>query len=587
MEKKKGNTNVKTTMDFFKQKRAKANNKKLFSHIEINSNNKASATTSTEFNTTMQGIYKTDIFQVDTYLAKIKQILMYFSETRENLLLYNKDFNKKINSIKENINKDTKDLIATNRINSLNINYLLKEYKCNDKETLISDMAYENLTLKLLLDKLDDLFFLINLKLFDSQMKFSKNYKNNMSQIVNVKYLCETLTNSDDNLNLSFSNKFKQSTFNMKEFEGLEKGILPISHMNSKNLENIIKEAEEIKEKEEKTIDESATTKKDIDTTQKDIDTTKKDIDTTKKDIGTTKKSMDGPAINSEANDIPADVVSEITNAINEMKKFSDFLNFECDQNDSFKDIFEKIRELFYVYNKHMFDPIVDLINTKFQVKSALSNKVQIVLKNEVNDCYENVILMRKILEDNFQDTKKKIDELTKDKSIIEKRYKELEVSFNKQKKTLEEIGNRDYSNYYKQMKESNDIFLKEFEKIEKQRNEKLYEQHEKQLEKNRLLKKEIKEYKAEIFALKKKIDNINAVKDKTGDDYISALQEQFEDAKESFQEEISNLTEEFYKKRKDLQQKYNALENENKHLKGIQSAIIKKFDTMESIFSK
>ena len=587
MEKKKGNTNVKTTMDFFKQKRAKANNKKLFSHIEINSNNKASATTSTEFNTTMQGIYKTDIFQVDTYLAKIKQILMYFSETRENLLLYNKDFNKKINSIKENINKDTKDLIATNRINSLNINYLLKEYKCNDKETLISDMAYENLTLKLLLDKLDDLFFLINLKLFDSQMKFSKNYKNNMSQIVNVKYLCETLTNSDDNLNLSFSNKFKQSTFNMKELEGLEKGILPISHMNTKNLENIIKEAEEIKEKEEKTIDESATTKKDIDTTQKDIDTTKKDIDTTKKDIVTTKKSMDGPAINSEANDIPADVVSEITNAINEMKKFSDFLNFECDQNDSFKDIFEKIRELFYVYNKHMFDPIVDLINTKFQVKSALSNKVQIVLKNEVNDCYENVILMRKILEDNFQDTKKKIDELTKDKSIIEKRYKELEVSFNKQKKTLEEIGNRDYSNYYKQMKESNDIFLKEFEKIEKQRNEKLYEQHEKQLEKNRLLKKEIKEYKAEIFALKKKIDNINAVKDKTGDDYISALQEQFEDAKESFQEEISNLTEEFYKKRKDLQQKYNALENENKHLKGIQSAIIKKFDTMESIFSK
>ena len=580
MEKKKGNTNVKTTMDFFKQKRAKANNKKLFSHIEINSNSKASSTTSTEFNTTMQGIYKTDIFQVDTYLTKVKQILMYFSETRENLLLYNKDFNKKINSIKENINKDTKDLIATNRINSLNINYLLKEYKCNDKETLISDIAYENLTLKLLLDKLDDLFFLINLKLFDSQMKFSKNYKNNMSQIVNVKYFCETLTNSDDNLNLSFSNKFKQSTFNMKEFEGLEKGILPMSHMNSKNLENIIKETEEIKEKDEKTIDESTTSKKDI-------DTTKKDIDTTKKDIGTTKKSMDGPAINREANDIPADVVSEITSTINEMKKFSDFLNFECDQDDSFKDIFEKIRELFYVYNKHMFDPIVDLINTKFQVKSALSNKVQIVLKNEVNDCYENVILMRKVLEDNFQETKKKIDELTKEKSIIEKRYKELEVSFNKQKKTLEEIGNRDYSNYYKQMKESNDIFLKEFEKIEKQRNEKLYEQHEKQLEKNKLLKKEIKEYKAEIFALKKKIDNINAVKDKTGDDYITALQEQFEDAKESFQEEISNLTEEFYKKRKDLQQKYKALENENKHLKGIQSAIIKKFDTMESIFSK
>ena len=194
MEKKKGNTNVKTTMDFFKQKRAKANNKKLFSHIEINSNNDKANSSISDFNSTMQGVYKTDIFQIDSLLNKTKQILMYFSEARENLLLYNKDFNKKINSIKDNITKDTKDLIATNRINSLNINYLLKEYKCNDKETLISDLAYENLTLKLLLTKLDDLFFLINLKLFDSQMKFSKNYKNNMSQIVNLKYLCETIS---------------------------------------------------------------------------------------------------------------------------------------------------------------------------------------------------------------------------------------------------------------------------------------------------------------------------------------------------------------------------------------------------------
>ena len=137
-----------------------------------------------------------------------------------------------------------------------------------------------------------------------------------------------------------------------------------------------------------------------------------------------------------------------------------------------------------------MFDPFVDLINTKFQVKNALSNKVQIVLKNEVNECFENVTLMRKILEDNFKENETKIKELENDKKILENKNKELEVNFNKQKKTLEEIGNRDYSNYYKQMKESNDIFLKEFEKIEKQRNEKLYEQYETQLEKNKLLKK-------------------------------------------------------------------------------------------------
>ena len=566
MDKRKVNTNVKTTMDFFKQKRAKANNKKLFSHIEINGNIKSSTSMSSEFNSTMQGIYKSDIFQIDTYLNKIKQILMYFSETRENLLLYNKDFNKKINEIKENLKKDTKDLIATNRINSLNINYLFKEYKCNDKETLISDMAYENFTLKLLLDKLDDLFFLINLKVFDSQMKFSKNYKNNLSQIVNVKFLCETLTNNENfNLDSSINSRFK-STFNMNEMDGLENGLLPISHMNSKNLENIIKEVEEIKEKEDKTITESKKSQS---------------------GVNTTKKSMEGPSVTHDFKEISVDICNDITSKIKEMKKFSDFLNFDYDQDEFFRDLFDKIRELFYVYNKHMFDPIVDLINTKFQVKSDLSNKVQIVLKNEVNDCYENVILMRKVLEDNFKENQTKITELTNEKNILENKYKELETKYNKQQKTLEEIGNRDYSNYYKQMKESNDLFLKEFEKIEKQRNEKLYEQYEGQLEKNKLLKKEVKECKSEIFALKLKIDNMNAIKDKTGDDYINALQEQFEDAKESFQEEISNITDEFYKKRKELQQKLAALENENKHLKGIQAAIIKKFDTMESIFSK
>ena len=546
MDKKKANTNIKTTMDFFKQKRLKTNNKKLFSHIAINSNNdKTNSTTSTQFNSTMQGVYKSDIFQIDSYLLKMKQILMYFSEERENLLLYNKDFNKKINTIKENMAKDTKDCMATHRINSLNLNYLLREYKCNDKETLISDIAFENLTLKLLLEKLDDLFFLINLKVLDSQNKFSKGYKNNLSPIVNVKYLCETISNTD-NLNLDFSkNKFKQS-FNLSELEGLDKtGLLPLSHMNTKNLENVIKEVEEPREKEkgeEKTIKES------------------------KNEDGTTKKTSDKPKINQELHEIPLDIVTDI--------------------NDKIK-IFDKIRELFYIYNKSMFDPIVDLINTKFQVKSALSNKVQIVLKNEVNECYENVVLIRKILEDNFKENENKIKELNNDKRIMENRYKEIEVKFNKQKKTLDEYHNRDYKEYYKQMKESNDLFLKEFEAIEKQRNEKLYEQYENQLEKNRALKKELKDCKAEVFALKMKIDNMNVLKEKSDDDYVSALQEQFEDAKQSFQEQISDLAEEYNKKRKDVQQKYKALENENKHLKGIQAAILKKFDAMERLFSK
>ena len=555
MDKKKANSNVKTTMDFFKQKRAKENKGKQISKLESDISAKASVTTKSDFCATNQTIFKQDITELDSYLKNMKDLLTNFSETRKNQSLYDKDFDKRINTIKENIEKDTKESMATNRMNSLNINFLLKEYKCNDKETLLSDIAFENLTLKLILEKLDDLFFLINLRLLDFESKFSKNYKKSLSQIMNIKYLCKEIS-SNENLKLESNNAKYQQTFNMEEMEGLDKGLLPLSHANTKNM----------KESMGKTITE----------TQK-----------TTSNMGTTKRSMDGPSINYELKEIPVDIVSDISTKINEMKKFGDFLNFDYDQDDFFRDIFEKIRELFYVYNKNVFDPIVDLINTKFQVKSDLSNKVKIVLKNEVNDCYENVMLMRKILEDNHEENKSKINELNNDKKVLENKYKDLEVKFNKQKKLLDDIGNRDYSNYYKQMKESNDAYLKEFEKIEKKRNEKLHEQYENELTKNRDLKKEVKECRSEIFALKMKLDNLSSIKDKSGDDYVNALQEQFEDAAQSFRDEISSTIDEYNQKNGELQRKCNELENENKHLKGIQAAIIKKFDKMESLFGK
>lgn len=561
MDKKKANSNVKTTMDFFKQKRAKENKDKVISKLESDISAKASVTTKSDFSATNQSIFKQDITELDSYLKNMKDLLTNFSETRKNKSLYDKDFDKRINTIKENIEKDTKESMATNRMNSLNINYLLKEYKCNDKETLLSDIAYENLTLKLILEKLDDLFFLINLRLLDFESKFSKNYKKSLSQIMNIKYLCKEIS-SNENLKLDLNNLKYQQSFNMEDMEGLDKGLLPLSHANTKNIED----KDKMKESMGKTITETQNTKS---------------------NMGTTKRSMDGPSINYELKDIPVDIVSDISTKINEMKKFGDFLNFDYDQDDFFRDIFEKIRELFYVYNKNVFDPIVDLINTKFQVKSDLSNKVKIVLKNEVNDCYENVMLMRKILEDNHEENKSKINELNNDKKILENKYKELETKFNKQKKSLDEIGNRDYSNYYKQMKESNDSYLKEFEKLEKKRNDKLHEQYENELAKNKDLKKEVKECRSEIFTLKMKLDNLTSIKDKSGDDYVKALQEQFEDAAQSFQDEISSTIDEYNQKNGELQRKCTELENENKHLKGIQAAIIKKFDKMESLFGK
>ena len=99
----------------------------------------------------------------------------------------------------------------------------------------------------------------------------------------------------------------------------------------------------------------------------------------------------------------------------------------------------------------HIFDPLVELIKNKNKEQSDLVNKVQIVLKNEVNDVLENSILIRKVLEDNYQQLQNKIDELIKEKEVLVKQNKELEENFNKQKKISDEIGNRDYSIYYKQ----------------------------------------------------------------------------------------------------------------------------------------
>ena len=570
MENKKSNTNVKTTMDFFKQKRAKANNKKLFSHIEINSdnnNNKPSFATSADFNSTNQSIYKSDIFQIDTYLDKVKHILLYFSETRENLLLYNRDFNKKINSIKKALEIDTKDLMASNRVKSLNINNLFKEFNVNDdKDLLISEIALENYTLKLLLEKLDDLFFLINIQNFDSKTKFSKNYKNNLSQIVNIKYLLDNLIN-DDNIEINSSNNSLQElAMNINSNNELNKGLLPISKMGSNNSEIIINEVEESKEKEDKTIYESKQARS---------------------KYYSTLRSVDSGSKSSNAKEISIEIVKDVSKKINEMRKFSDFLNFDYEDEEFFKEIFDKIRELFYIYNMHIFDPIVELINNKIQIKSDLVDKVQIVLKNEVNDVLENVILIRKVLEDNFNELQTKIDKLAKEKEVVQKQYKELETNFNKQKKTLDEIGNRDYTIYYQQMKESNDFFLKEFEKIERNRNEKIREQYEIQLEKNKKLELEIKDNKIEIFSLKSKIDNMKALQDKKGDEYIVTLKQQFEEHKERFDEIKSNLIEDYEKQIMELRQKSNNFENENRRLKSIQGALIKKLDTMESLFSK
>ena len=79
----------------------------------------------------------------------------------------------------------------------------------------------------------------------------------------------------------------------------------------------------------------------------------------------------------------------------------------------------------------------------------------------------------------------------------------------------------------------------------------------------------------------------MKALQDKKGDEYVNTLKQQFEEHKERFDEIKENLIEDYEKVIAELRQKSNNLENENRRLKSIQGALIKKLDTMESLFAK
>ena len=548
------NTKLKSAMDFFKQKKQKTEPPKQ-AHIEIDSTSKSSS----EYSSTMVGVYKTDIFQIDSLLDTMKQILIYYTETKDNLL-FNKDFKSKITSLKENLSKDSKELLSDENFE-----------KNKNKDVSLDDVLYENMTLKLLLSKLDDLFFLINIKLFDNQGNFSQNYKENLSQISNMKYICDAVSSNDKNDSsiLTFgSPKNKNDT--KIEYSCLDGSLLPKSPKDESknNKDNKLKISKDPKVAKLMSNDPD-----------------EGDNKNPKKPTKTEPKTSSN-ANNNEFQDIPGDVISDLINKFQEMEKFSDFLNFEYDQEESLKIIFEKIRELFYLYNTKLFSPLLDFINKKIK-KSALTKKVNLVQTNEVNDCYENVVLMRKIFEDQFEGDLKEIKKYKDEKVKADNQYNNLKEEFDKQKVKWSEISNRNYGIYYKEMKESNDEFLKEFEKMEKARDEKIYARHEEQLKKNKELKKKIVSLENQIYSLNKKLENYNKAKEKEGDDYYKELMEQFEDAQTSYQERIEAMTDEYYKKKEALRQKCNLLEKENKKYKTVQDALVKKMATMDSLFSQ
>jgi hypothetical protein len=247
-----------------------------------------------------------------------------------------------------------------------------------------------------------------------------------------------------------------------------------------------------------------------------------------------------------------------------------------------------KIKNLFYFYNEQSFKLFFDFIIEKLKINNnPLLNKTKLVLNNNISDGIENAALIRKIIEDYFEKLKLENEKLKKEiekmNKIDENKTKEIEIF----KKKMEDFNNRDYKTYFDEFKKENTKFLNDIKIIEKKRNEDLYEKLQIKTEKNDELKSLIKKLENEIEVLNKKLDFNLRIPYKQSDDYYQALVRQFDDMKNGFQDEIVDLTNQYYNKKFKLQKKISSLEDEKQTANALKNVLIKRLNDIEKYFSK
>jgi len=93
------------------------------------------------------------------------------------------------NEIKENFS----EIIDKINENSKNTELLMNNYKCLVKEELIFKMALENNLNQFLIKKIDDLFFLMNLKNLNENNEFINDYSETHSKIKNISHYIELM----------------------------------------------------------------------------------------------------------------------------------------------------------------------------------------------------------------------------------------------------------------------------------------------------------------------------------------------------------------------------------------------------------
>jgi len=520
--------NLKTTINYFKNR----TNKKDF--IQALSPMKTQRIqTAKNKNKHFLSYLKSDIIEMDDFIQKLKTILIHFQDENDPILL-NKDFKNQINFI-ENYEKKNLNFYFDLSQKPKNLESLYNEYSCNNKEDLIVNLNIENNFLKLFLNQLNILFFLLNLKHYNSE--FINQFKESLSLFKNIKFSIEKI-----------NNKFESIKYSSK-------------NLNSEIKKNFLAQSQIIKK--------TSTFNNNFDNFN---NNNNNKIFSNENETETNENSL---------------FIDEFLSEIIPMKSFNEFLNLELEENPINEGL-SKIKNLFYFYNEQSFKLFVDFIIEKLKINNnPLLNKTKLVLNNNISDGIENAALIRKIIEDYFEKLKIENEKLKKEiekmNKIDENKTKEIEIF----KKKMEDFNNRDYKTYFDEFKKENTKFLNDIQIIEKKRNEDLYVKLQIKTEKNDELKSLIKKLQNEIEVLNKKLDFNLRIPYKQSDDYYQALVRQFDDMKNGFQDEIVDLTNHYNNKKFKLQKKISSLEDEKQTANALKNVLIKRLNDIEKYFSK
>ena len=436
-------------------------------------------------------ILKNDIDAINEYIKVYKDILLNCKY--ENSILHNETFKNRIEKIDST--KNSENILNNHKEPLTKLN---NENNGLTKDDLIRKLSIENNLMKLYLQKLNNLFFLVDSKYFET---FSSEYKDSISQFDNIKYCLDKLPLIDK--------------------LGNEKKKFQISSIKRESIDSF--------------------------------------------DLGE---------------------IGELNAEIKSMNKFEEFLDWNLSDNP-FSQSLEKIKELFYKFNEEILGLFVTFITEKLKVNSPLLKKTKMALSNNISDIEEYASLIRKVMEDKFDELQKQIQVLNKDNGDLKVSLDNANENIKLFQSKIDDFNNRDYKTYFERMKQENDKFLEEIKVIDRERCSDLYEKLREKQEKYDNLKKEIKGYKNEIDFLKQQMDFNFRIPYQKKDEYYETLIKNFDDMRIGFNEKFNDLSNQYYNNKIALKKKISLLEDENKTAKALQTLFEKRIRDIDKMFSK